>query len=358
MVCFSIAESIHGFLDVSFNDESESFQNDLSQVTDSFHLGNNDSKSYKTRNRSQSESDIVNHTNNIVKHCLRSNQSYKNFENTAQLVNSTPGAKYQIPSTMYRIKKNFEPLLEAEYHIWCKKCKIYSPTTSIHAECQSCSVTLNRVQSEYFVYMSFEKQLKKSIEDNFDQILSYRESLLQNSESIRDVHDGVQFKAAQKKYPNKVILSLSINTDGAKMYNSTNDPIWPIQIYQNFLHPRNRYIPKNIMVVGLHAGKPNMQHFFCPFLKDLKKIEENGGISIQKNGKFLVFLPIITMVIADLPAKCEVQGMKGHAGYSSCSYCLHPGVLVRPAEPKGAKSKAVVRYIQINVFHISSVKIF
>lgn len=329
-------------MDVSLESDL-SFHNDISEVTDIF---NNDSKSYKTRNRSQSESDIVNHTKNVVKHCLRSNQSYKNFENTAILVNSSPGVKYQIPSTIYKIKKYFDPLLEAEYHVWCNKCKMYSPTTSIHVECLSCSMTLNRAQSKYFVYMSFEKQLKKSIEDNIDQILSYRESALQNSDSIRDVHDSVQFKLAQKKYPNMIILSLTVNTDGAKMYNSTNDPIWPIQIYQNFLHPRNRYIPRNIMVVGLHSGKPNMQHFFCPFLKDLREIEENGGISLQRNGQQLVFMPIITMFTADMPAKSEVQGLKGHAGYNSCPYCLHPGILVK----KDAKSKAVVRYMNTSTF--------
>lgn len=96
------------------------------------------------------------------------------------------------------------------------------------------------------------------------------------------------------------------------------------------------------MVVGLHSGKPNMNDFFYPFLMELKRIEENGGVKIHHNGQDFAFLPIITMMTADLPAKAEVQCMKGHSGYNACSYCLHPGTLVKASQ----KSMAVVRYIR------------
>lgn len=165
---------------------------------------------------------------------------------------------------------------------------------------------------------------------------------MQDCDSIRDVHDCIQFKTVQQNYPYLIVLPLTVNTDGARIYNSNNESIWPIQIYQNYLHPRIRYIPNNIMVVGPHSGKPNMNDFFYPFLMELKRIEENGGVKIHHNGQDFAFLPIITMMTADLPAKAEVQGIKGHSGYNACSYCLHPGTLVKASQ----KSMAVVRYIR------------
>lgn len=236
-ICFSVCESSYGFLNVSLNEQSEFFQNDSSL----FH---------EKCNRSLSESDIKCHTKNVIQHCLRSNQSYKNFEKTTELINATPGAKFHIPSTMFRIKKFIDPF-GVQFHIWCSGCEMYSPTTSTIAECISCSIKLKRANSKYFVVLSFEKQLKKSIADNLDEILSYREHLLNSSDSIRDVHDGIQFKKAQKEYPHAIILPLTVNTDGARMYNSGNESIWPIQIYQNYLHPRIRilwlsdFIPEN-----------------------------------------------------------------------------------------------------------------
>lgn len=340
LIYFSVVALGHNFLDVSLNKSSSFFRDDISQMIGCLQIESNVSKPHISI--TQSEGDLIIHTKRVIKHCLRSNHSYKNVESTTKLINITPGANFHIPTTMHRIKQIFDPLLEAEFHIWCAQCKIFSPTVSKTVECLSCSINLSRAKSKYFVFLSFETQLKKSIIDNFDEIFSYRNRFMQYSDTIRDVHDCIQYKIAQKKYPNSIILPLTVNTDGARIYNSARESIWPIQIYLNYLHPRFRYIPNNIMVVGLHSGKPNMRHFFQPFLKELKKIVENGGITINRNGQNFTFLPIITMFTADLPAKAEVQGMKGHCGYDACSYCLHPGTIVKTSK----KSKAVVRYLR------------
>lgn len=327
---------------MSFDEGSVFFQSDVSQITEWLQLETDILKPQRTRARSQSEYDINSHTKNVLQHCLHSNQSYENLKNTSKLINATPGAKFHVPTTMHRIKKFFCPILEATFHIWCACCKCYSPATSAIGECQSCSMKLKRAKTNYFVNLPFEAQFKKSIGDNFDEILSYRRNFLENSDTIRDVHDGIQFKHAQKMYPSSIVLPLTVNTDGARMFNSSNKSIWPIQIYQNYLHPSIRYIPSNILVVGLYSGKPDMQHFFKPFLKELKRIVEDGGITIHRNGENFIFLPIITMFTADLPAKAAVQGIKGHSGYGACSFCLHPGILVKPSQ----KSKSVVRYLR------------
>lgn len=85
-----------------------------------------------------------------------------------------------------------------------------------------------------------------------------------------------------------------------------------------------------------------MKTFFYPLLKDLKKIHDEGGICIEKNGHQYRFLPLITQCSLDLPAKSKLQGIVNHNGYYACGYCLHSGVPIKSVR----SNKSVVRYIQ------------
>lgn len=264
------------------------------------------------------------------------------MESAAELINSTPGAKIKIPATKFKIKKLINPLYEPIFYVLCPKCKNHSPTVNTTINCESCNIPLNRAKSKYFVYIPIEDQLKKSINDNFDGIISYSERFSNNGNTITDVQDCYQFKEAQKKHPHSMILSMTLNTDGAQLFNSSNKSIWPIQIILNCLHPSIRFLLENIIVVALHSEKPNMTDFFFPLLKELKEIQTRGGINISHAGKMINFIPIITMCTLDLPAKAALQEMVGHTGYKGCSYCLHPGVSIKPDK----NSKAVVRYVK------------
>lgn len=87
-----------------------------------------------------------------------------------------------------------------------------------------------------------------------------------------------------------------------------------------------------------------MKTFFYPLLQELRKIHDEGGICMERNGKQYRFLPLITQCNLDLPAKAKVQGLVNHNGYYACGYCQHPGVLVKSHKSK----KSVVRFIQKN----------
>lgn len=186
----------------------------------------------------------------VVSHCTKFNQSYKCLENTANLINSTPGAKIRIPSTMYTIKKQVPLLFEPEYYIQCAPCKSYSTI-----ECELCGKQLKRANSKYFVYIPLKPQLIKSIHDHFNEIITYDKNFIENSDLIRDMQDGLIYKNVRAKYPNSVILPLVENTDGAKIFKSTIGSIWPLQLLQCFLKPNTRQMSENIILVGLHEGK-------------------------------------------------------------------------------------------------------
>lgn len=288
-------------------------------------------------------SDIVNNqAQRLVNHILNFNNSLSNLEVTAQIVNSTPNASIRIPTTKYKLKQTITTF-SMEYHIRCANCQNYSVTTKMgrHIECDSCSAVISTSSSEFFVYIPLEQQLREVFHENFAEICSY--PYRQDDDSIRDVHDCIQHEKASKKYSESKLVSLVACTDGVKLYNSSKKSLWAIQLYVNCLEPVWRYVPESILVVAFHVSehKPNMQEFFYPLMMELKKINEGPGIVINKNGKSLNLMPVITQFCGDVPAKAEVQEMTSHAGYYACGYCLHPGVAVK----KNEKSKSYVRYI-------------
>lgn len=69
--------------------------------------------------------------------------------------------------------------------------------------------------------------------------------------------------------------------------------------------------------------------FFSPFLKEMKSLKKNGGISVKHNREHHLFMPIIISASCDLPAKADVQGLIGHSGRFACGYCLNPGVAIK-----------------------------
>lgn len=279
-----------------------------------------------------------NHLQKFMQHNLKFSASYKSMENMAKVLNSTPNTSVKVPRTTYLLKKCIPSKIRYEFHIKCVACKNFIPTDKHETICTLCGLPIKTSQCDYFVTMSLKQQLKLTLEKYIDEILAYNESVIKTN-GIADLHNARVFSTIQTKYPSFNILPLIINTDGVKVFNSSTDSLWLIQICQAFLPPNRRFIHTNILLVAAHFGrkKPNMHDFFFPVLTELR---EMGTICILHNGKQYEFLPIIIACCCDLPAKDDVQGMVGFSGYFGCGFCKHPGRLV-----KGEK-KNTVRYIK------------
>lgn len=264
------------------------------------------------------------------------------MENMARVINATPNASIQIPTTRYKIKQLIQPNIKSELHIKCSKCPNYVSSSTSEIECKYCGTLTKTSNSNYFTYIPVEQQLKEIVESNTDEILSYY-SKVKNENDISDIHNAKIFENAQKKHPNAILLPLIINTDGVKVYKSQTKSLWLILFYQCYLKPTSRYKPSNVLVVAAHFGgkKPDMKTFFYPFLKEMREIYDKGGLYKFHNGNRLQFMPLILGVCCDLPAKSELQGMIGHAGRFACGYCLHPGIPIKEKDDK----KSVIRYI-------------
>lgn len=297
----------------------------------------------RARAESMSKTNAVNvDTQRLVAHYLKFNQSYNGLEEMAHIVNVMHNVSIKVPESRYKIMKEINPRFKIEFHIFCVKCKNYTATPTNEVLCCVCCNKLKTATSNYFVYIPVKQQLEKVIEENWDEIMAYRS---QNGEAntMTDIHDSIQFKRAKKKYePNFKVLSLAAGTDGAAVASKS---LWAIHLYQNFLKPSMRYVPKNILCVAFfcQSSKPNMHSFFHPLLNELKNIESNGGLVIKKGNQIFKFMPIITQFIADLPARVDVQGWTSYNGYKACTYCEHPGVSITSI--KNNKTTKVVRYI-------------
>lgn len=113
------------------------------------------------------ESPTTQQTKKVVSHFIQFNQSYKCLESTAELVNSTPGAKYRIPETTHKIKKLINPQIIPEYYVQCSKCKNYWATVSNTVQCEFCSVSLNRAHLKILRILAICNSAEKNYSQTF-----------------------------------------------------------------------------------------------------------------------------------------------------------------------------------------------
>lgn len=275
-------------------------------------------------------------TTQIIDHHLRYNSSFKSMENMSKIINSTPNNPVKVPCTKYKIKQLVPPVIHSEYHIQCPGCSNYLPSRISHTNCDTCKIDLKASCCNYFMYIPFIQQLKRSIDENFDEIITYASTVAQSD--IFDIQNGEKFKQVQKLYPNSIVLPVVVNTDGAQVFRSNRKSLWLIQVCQAYLKPSKRYLPQNILVVAAHfdSKKPKMTDFFYPFLKEVKEINEKYEISLTRNNEKYTFTLFI-ICSCDLPAKADLQGFVGHSGRYGCGYCLHPGISIKPDKNTRAK---------------------
>lgn len=237
-----------------------------------------------------------------------------------------PGAAVQIPTTRYRLLKEFMQNVTTNCYvsIKCKGCKKYFKQPFLSSEsiaCISCRTQLQRSEYNYFVHFDVRGEITRLLQRNWKEVTTFiREKHGERSDCISDIHNGTLLESILQE--DVFTLSFVLNSDGVKPKKSNHGTLWPVQLICNVLPPHLRFNKSNIIISDLYYGekKPDLNDYFGSFAEDIEDIEENG-ITVN-DLKFRVY---VTHGTFDLPAKSEFQQLTQYNGNFGCGYCTHPG---------------------------------
>lgn len=260
---------------------------------------------------------------------MRHNLTLICLEDLMKLLNEDRGQWDKLPTTKKLIIKLFRQnrdVFDVFYLVKCDKCKATTriDSQSSKSKCERCDNVLKKRETNFFVSIPVEQQIKKSIEGNKEFVM---DSNNENS-CYSDAYDGLILKKilAEYKDTDVNILSLCINLDGANKFKSNFLSVWPIQLIQNYLPPSIRFLPNNIITTGLFydKNKPDCYDYMMPLINELNDLYSRK-MTITIEGTKYNFMPVITHCAVDLPAKSMLQQTKQYGSYDGCTYCDIPG---------------------------------
>lgn len=334
--------------------ENEIDQSYFSEICDSFNslsFSSNDSKQNDVHCKKIVRPEVFDQVAKCVKKSLKYNEPSTSIESTLKILNEVPGSRFHLPHTKYKFRQAIGPPIDIEMHYRCQRCGFCtgipkSSATKTELDCSHCNCTISKTADNFFMYIPLKQQLVESIRRNWESIVLFKQ-IKREENFISDIHDGYILKKIESEFRHSFNLSLTLNTDGAKVFQSSTKALWPMQLIQNYLHPRIRFLSTNIIVVGLWFGdgKPDVSTYFFPLIKELRKIHESGGFKIETLSSDITFLPFITHCTCDLPAKASCQGLKQYNAQYGCGYCKHPGVPLK----NEAKTATTYRYVRQKV---------
>ena len=142
-----------------------------------------------------------------------------------------------------------------------------------------------------------------------------------SSNIISDIVDGSEYKRANR-FMGKHDLTLILNTDGVSYSKSSKTAFWPV-IFMIAEIPQ--HLRENFLIVcgaWYDKKKPNMNTFLRPFCLKLKECFEKGITwTNPKTKEQFVSRVTAPLIIADAPARAQVQNILNFNGRYGCNIC-------------------------------------
>lgn len=297
---------------------------ETSLICRSFAEYSSDEISIELKN-SSSDSKFINPVeetiNQVLLHRAKYNTSYAASSNFAETLNAIPGAKIEIPTSKQQLISQANHDFIYERYVFCGKCNILC---KVDTTCGTCNQKTKKTKDNYFIFIPVKQQVIATLKQFLSEITEYL-NRDPNDETISDFCDGKVYKKVKDKFPDQMLLPLTLNVDGAKIFTSSKSTLWPIQLVQNYLPPKIRFQSKHILLAGIYCGKtkPNISTILLPLALEFDVIRKKG-ISIWQGNQILHFMPAIIFCACDLPARSDVQLVKP-TGYYSCPVCTQRG---------------------------------
>lgn len=260
----------------------------------------------------------------VMENKLKSNGTLTSAQSVVQMINEVPGSEIRLPTNRNTLKQNAKMRYERKFFVFCEQCNELCNT---NGWCKKCESITTKTKTNFIVHIPIEQQIKNCFEKHFDDIMNYMNR--EKNGDITDTDDGHLYNLIRLEHPDSIILSFTVNIDGAQVHNSRKNSMWPVQLYQNYLPPHLRFKTDNVILATLYFGreKPNTSQLLYPLCEDLQALAMEN-ISFFRFGEVYHCVPIILFCSADLPAKAMFSGLKLYSGRSACTACMHEGVSI------------------------------
>lgn len=215
----------------------------------------------------------------------------------------------QIPKNLNSLIKFLEPRFSfLEYKIFfdCENClkSFYIEKSTNYHKCPECFKPVS-----VFYHINILNQLKDIIKRNICNFNLHSDSKI--------------YKIVKQEY--QKFLSLTINTDGAQIFESSDRSFHPIYLVVNELELKKRFELHNIIIAGVWIGpKPNYIHYLKPIITELLSLEKGEILSLNQHLEELIHVFLIFGVF-DKPARAAMLNMMQYNGKFGCLKCYHPG---------------------------------
>ncbi|XP_044590185.1 uncharacterized protein LOC123268851 [Cotesia glomerata] len=234
----------------------------------------------------------------------------------------------EMPKSLFKLfqyAKDIAPPCKFIRNYYCKKC-LFKVEVAISGkkEVKKCSLCKTDQSSDIGFFHEFEvsDQIRFLFEQNnlADKLKRTRAP----TGNISDITDGTEYiRVNTRDNIGPYDLTLILNTDGLSLVKSAKSHCWPLMFTIAELPENIR--DKFIIVIGLWYDdkcKPSMNLFLKPIFDKLKQCFVDGIDWINPRTGQVTNSKIVTpLIIADAPARAQIQNIMSSNGRYGCNIC-------------------------------------
>ena len=215
---------------------------------------------------------------------VRHNLSGKALNDIVHLINLH--CPETLPNSKYLFNKALTDYMGiCEYHFYWPSCKGYlGVSDSVSEMCEECNLPFDKHQSlqegQFFIVMPIENQLRDLLENRGLGNLILNREIKRNEENsdICDIQDGEMYRNLVEEglLSVKENFSITWNTDGVPIFNSSKFSIWPVLCAVNELSVHER--KEHVFLTSLWFGndRPYTSTFLKPYVDECNVLSTNG----------------------------------------------------------------------------------
>ncbi|XP_072140998.1 uncharacterized protein [Dermacentor andersoni] len=274
----------------------------------------------------------------VLAYVVTSGLTWTQLQGLLTLINALFGVQV-VPCSTYSVRRLWKNRKEAlRIHLYCQNCHQYLGKYSDLKDedtitCASCS-SEKKLQhlmnsASFFLMFNIKQQLLVLLKQVGSTLLSNLQkiaSVAHVSGVYCEITDGIRYRSVRKqKNMTWCDITLTMNTDGAPVFDASKNSIWPIQVMVNELPVLTRW--QNVLISGVWYSHvhPPMHLFMKQFVEEVNSI---GKLVWSHAGRTIESAVHVIVCCVDSPARAAILNRKQYNGYFGCSWCLEQGITI------------------------------